>query len=207
MRAGLLLSCLIVLLTACGVVPDPDPVRQFTLPQNEIDFSGGPAIPVDLLIETPEASGAFAGRRIAVVPDEAEITTYRGARWIDDAPSLLRDHFVEAFIQQDRLDAVYGDEYRLAADYRLLSRLRAFESEYVDGEPQVEIALDVYLTGADGREVLASERFQVTEKSAETDIEAVVDSFGRAADRLTEQVVKWTTEQIAEARGFRPAPE
>ncbi|MCW8194495.1 hypothetical protein F6455_06825 [Proteobacteria bacterium 005FR1] len=195
-------------ISGCNVVPEAESVRQFMLPQTPIDFeTGRQQIQANLRVQTPEPSGVIGGRRIAVLPGDSEIQTYRGARWSEAAPALLRDRMIEAFIENGRLASVYDGETGVAADYQLLSRLRAFQSEYVDGEPQVRILLDAILTGSDGREAIASERFEIRESSASEDIDAVVQSFGRASDRLSKQVVEWATEQIGEARGFRPSPE
>jgi cholesterol transport system auxiliary component len=199
-----LLIGFVIALAGCNVVPQSETVRQFTLPQNAIDFDDAERkIPVNLRVQTPESSGVIGSKRIAVLPGGSEIQAYGGARWSEPAPNLLRDRLIEAFMASGRLASVYDGGTGVAADYRLLSRLRAFQSEYVEGEPQVIILLDALLTGSDGREVIASERFEVRETSPSEDIDAVVQSFGRASDRLSEQVVEWTTEKIAEVEEIR----
>lgn len=195
-------AVLTVFCTACNVLPESEPVRRFLLPQEGIEQekasppSAEATIPIVLRVQSPQASQVLASTRIAVVPDESEISSYRGARWAQPVPSLLRDRVVEAFLQNGRLAGVIDEQNRLDAGLVLTSKLRAFQSEYVDGKPQVRILLDAQLSDSDTRELIASRRFEVRQESPDESIESVVASFGRASDQLSAELVDWTLQQV-----------
>lgn len=186
-------------LVACTVLPEPESLRLFVLPlqTSESVAGSGPGLSTILRVRSPQAGPVLSTARIAVLPRDNEVTAYRGARWSEPVPSLLRDRVIEAFLENGRLAGVHDDQNRFAADLELHSKLQAFQSEYEAGEPRVRIRLDVRLTDSAGRRVLAARRFEISEPSPDEDIETVVATFGRAADRLSDRLVSWTLDQIA----------
>ncbi len=131
------------------------------------------------------------------MPSPGEFQAYAGARWSDDAPRLLRDHLIAAFRLDGRLAGVVDDASRARSDATLASHLGAFHSRYREGTPEVVLRLEVQLLDEASREVLASRRFEAVVASDATDIEAVVEAFGRAADRLAGELVDWTLSRLA----------
>ena len=119
-----------------------------------------------------------AGPRIAVVPAGNQISSYQGARWSDAAPTLLRDRLIEHFRQSGPVK-VSNEDSNLFAELELLSELRAFQSEYIDGQPQVLVRLDAQLASAPDQRILASRRFEIRQPSASPQLESVVAAFGR----------------------------
>lgn len=199
-RALLAFFALPVLLQAgCTLLPESKPLRVFMLPMPiaQEEPATFQKLPLSLRVRSLQANQLLTGNRIAVVPKANEISVYSGVRWADPAPVLLRDRLLEAFIASGRLVAVFSEENRLQADMELSGVLGSFQSEYVAGQPQVRMQLDLRLTDAGGRRLLASRRFEVTEASRDESIEEVVASFGRAADVLSQQVVEWTLSEIA----------
>lgn len=190
----LALPLLLGLLSACSVLPEAEPLRIFLLPSSApAQTEGGtPALQHSLRITTPQASRMLSSDRIAVVPQGNQISAYQGARWSDAAPALLRDRLIEAFQQDGRLPSVSSEDTNQPADLVLYSDLRAFQSEYRDGQPHAVIRLDARLVDRESRKTLASRRFQVSQASAGTDVERVVDAFGQAGDVLSGDVLKWT---------------
>lgn len=195
-------ASLVLAMAACNVLPEAEATRHFMLPQAaaEAPADGEAAFPLALRVHSPQASRILGSSRIAVVPDENEISSYRGARWSEPVPNLLRDRIIEAFQRDGRLATVFDEQNRLSADLELFSKLGAFQSEYVNGKALVRIQLDVQLTRAGGRELIASRRFEVTEESPAESIESVVASFGRAGDRLSGELLEWTMAQVANFR-------
>ncbi|WP_166254992.1 ABC-type transport auxiliary lipoprotein family protein [Marinobacter salicampi] len=198
LRAFLMLIGVAVLfstLTACTILPEGEPVRAFLLPHEPLEERPGAApLSQSLAIGTPRAGHILDSRRIAVVQD-SEITSYRGARWADLAPTLLRDRLIEAFQHVGQGSSVSSADANLYADLQLDSRLRAFQSEYVDGTPTVLIRLDAQLVDNNTQRILASRSFEVRKPSPDETIESVVATFGRASDDLSGEVVDWLLEQ------------
>ncbi|MCQ4319468.1 ABC-type transport auxiliary lipoprotein family protein [Stutzerimonas stutzeri] len=188
----LALSALLGTLSACTLLPDAEPIRVFLLPTAEApaNQTAGP-LQQALRIHTPHASRILAGPRIAVVPDGNRISSYQGARWGDAAPTLLRDRLIEQFRQSGPV-AVSSEDSNLFAELELFSDLRAFQSVYVDGQPQVLVRLDAQLASAGDQRILASRRFEIRQPSASPQLESVVAAFGRASDELSRQLQRWT---------------
>lgn len=184
-------------LAACTLIGRRDPLNVYVLPAADMAASGLAPLPLTLRLETPQASRALYGARILVMPATHQLSAYQGARWSDNAPTLLRDRLVEAFRQDSRLAAVVDEGDRVGADFDLVSDLRAFQSEYFQDRPQAVIRLDVRLVDSGNQRVRATRRFEVREASADKGVDAVVEAFGRAADELSRQLVDWTLDRIA----------
>ncbi len=186
-------------LGACALLPEGETLRIFLLPGEARTAPQGVAAPLDLTLQiaTPNASRALSSARIAVVPQPNQLSSYRGARWSDAAPQLLRDRLIEAFQQDGRLPSVVNEDANLYADLGLFSDLRAFQSEYIDGAPQVVIQLQARLVSRHDQRTFSSRRFEVRQPSADSSVESVVEAFGRASDALSRELIDWT---IAQAR-------
>ncbi|MCY1440199.1 ABC-type transport auxiliary lipoprotein component [compost metagenome] len=132
-----------------------------------------------------------------MLPDGDRISAYQGVRWDDRGTLLLRDRLIDAFRADGRIGAVSSDDSRLATDLVLAGDLRAFQGEYRAGRVEVHILLEARLVQSGTRRMLASQRFEVREEVGGTAPAQVVTAFGRAADRLSAQVLDWTLAQGA----------
>lgn len=192
-----LLAGAVLSLASCSLLPETESLRIFTLPMH----SGSSAahdveLPVQLRVRSLQANRMLASSRIVVLPEGNEVSAYRGVRWTEASPVLLRDRLLEAFKDDGRLQAVYSEENRLQADVELSGVLNAFQSEYIEGQVHIRIQADLLLTDAGGRRLIAQRRFDVREQSSHKGIEEVVASFGRAGDVLSQQVVDWVLGEI-----------
>jgi cholesterol transport system auxiliary component len=192
-----ILVALLGTLAACSLIGPREPLNVYVLPATAIPSSDLARLPLTLRVETPQAGRALYSSRIVVMPETNQLSAYQGARWSDSAPRLLRDRLVEAFRQDNRLAAVVDEGDRVSADFDLVSDLRGFHSQYMEGRPRAVIRLDVRLIDSSRQRVLATRRFEVREPSADESVEAVVEAFGRAADQLSRQLVDWTLERVA----------
>ena len=180
-------------LSACSILPDSEPLRIFLLPTATTPQQASePTLQHALRINTPQASRILSGARIAVVPQGNQISAYQGARWSDAAPVLLRDRLIEGFQRDGRMPSVSNEDVNLYADISLHSDLRAFQTEYVDGKPQVLIRLDARLVNRQNQHTLGNRRFEVRQPSADPSVESVVEAFGQASDTLSREVLEWT---------------
>lgn len=191
------LPALLTLLSACSVLPQAEPVRVFLLPGAPVAPSTTPSTQGDLAlrVHTPQASRMLASPRIAVVPQGHQLSAYQGARWADPAPQLLRDRLIEALRASGRLASVSSDDSNLQADLELIGDLRAFQSVYQDGTPQVLIRLDATLVDSVSRRGLASRHFEIRQPSTDAQLDSVVEAFGQASDELSRQLLAWVLAQ------------
>lgn len=193
-RAGLI--ALITLLAGCTLLPEPSPQDIYRLPPPSLQADPGPAVAVSLRVARPVAAGMLRGERIVVVPDDNLLSVYQGARWNAPAPMLWRDHLLDAFRHDGRIERLSSDAESLQADRELGGTLRAFQTEYRNGRPHAVIQLDVQLIDAASRRILDSRRFSVTEALDGEQAAAAVDALGRASDALIRELIDWTVQRL-----------
>ena len=185
------------LLAGCSLLPAQEPVRLFTLPEPSLPTSAEAPRDLTLRVDTPSAGAPLDGPRMLVMPSPGEFQAYGGARWRDDAPRLLRDHLITAFRRDGRLAAVVDDTSRARSDAALASHLSAFHSRYREGAVEVVVRLETQLLDESSREIVASRRFEVVVASDNDSLDAVVEAFALAADRLAVELVNWTLSRMA----------
>ncbi|MBI8820650.1 membrane integrity-associated transporter subunit PqiC, partial [Pseudomonas aeruginosa] len=173
--------------------PHPPPPRAAAGP---LDWS--------LRIARPRTSLVLESPRIAVRPQGDEISVYQGARWSDPAPALLRDRLMQAFQADGRVRGLSSDDSNLQADFELGGDLRAFQTEYPNGQATALIRYDARLVRSDDKRVIASRRFEVRQPVDGRKVPEVVSAFGKAADTLSTQVLDWTLRQAAAQPSAQP---
>ncbi|MBC7210114.1 ABC-type transport auxiliary lipoprotein family protein [Pseudomonas mosselii] len=183
------------MVSACSILPQSEPVDIYRLPVNQ---SARAAAPLDwsLRLNKPLTSEALAGPRIAVIPQGDVISSYKGARWSDPTPMLVRNRLLDGFQRDGRVQRLSADDSNLQADYELGGELQAFQSEYhPGGAVEVVIRYDARLVQGRSQRILASKRFEVRQVLGEQQVPAVVAGFGAASDQLARQVIDWTVSQ------------
>lgn len=189
----------VLLVSACSVLPKPAPVDTYLLPTAPASTraaGGGATLPVSLRVLRPASGQHLAGQRIVVVPRDNLVSVYQGVSWSEPAPLLVRDRLLDAFRADGRIAALSNDETRVQADFEIVSDLRAFQSEYRNGGPEVVVRLDVRLVQRDGRRIAASRLFETRERAPGTEVPQVVAAFGVASTRLAGEVTEWAVEEI-----------
>lgn len=193
---GAVAGCAVLVLAAgCSILPASAPLEVHVLPVGERMAAPAGGVPWSLRVATPTAGAGLAGNRIAVMPEPHRLAVYQGVRWSDPVPVLLRDRLIEAFRIDARVSAVASDQSALPTDLALEGDLGAFQSEYQGGVPVVRVRLDLRLVHRDSLKIVSSRRFEAREAVAGVEVPQVVSAFGRAADRLADEVVDWVIAQ------------
>ncbi|WP_449430374.1 ABC-type transport auxiliary lipoprotein family protein [Pseudomonas putida] len=188
------------LASACSILPQSEPVDLYRLPVHQASRAAAP-LAWSLRLNKPLASEALAGARIAVIPQGDVISSYKGARWSDPAPVLVRNRLLDGFQRDGQVQRLSADDSNLQADYELAGELQAFQSEYqADGTVQVVIRYDARLVQGRSQRIQASKRFEVRQPLADKQVSAVVAGFGAASDQLVSQVVSWTVAQATQVK-------
>lgn len=189
-------------LAGCSVLPKGSPVQVWQPP---VGTTAAPSAQADfsLRVDTPNAIGLLGNSGIVVLPGAGEVSTYKGARWGDPPPLLVRHRLVDAFMAA-KLPAVTTDDDHFFSDYVLSGDLRAYQSEYRAGAPTVVIRYDAQLRRGGSRRLLATRSFTLTQAPAGTDVPHIVAAFGAADDALASQVVAWTIEVAGRDMQTRP---
>lgn len=179
---------------ACSILPKQAPSDVYRLPTAATSSNAATPAPWSLRVTRPKSSETLDSPRIAVIPQGDVISSYKGARWSDPAPVLLRNRLTDAFYRDGRVQSISTDDSNLQADFELGGELQAFQSEYRGQAIEVVIRLDARLAD-DRQRIIASRRFEVHQPVADKQVSGVVASFGQASDTLTAQVLQWTVEQ------------
>lgn len=184
----------VIVLAGCSVLPKAEPQTVYALPDTQITErvqTTQSVQPWALRVQTPYSHRMLNSNRIVVRPDNSEVSVYKGVRWSDPAPVLLRDHLVNAFRTQAAVASVTSDSTHLTADLELGGDLTRFQVEYQDGTPVVHIQLDAFLVDPSNSHIVANQRFFVTEPVKGKEVPEVVLAFGEATDRLAVDIVAW----------------
>ena len=187
----------LALISACSILPKPEQVDVYWLPYAQTPMAASHSAPVNwsLRLDKPMASNALNSQNIAVVPEGNLISNYKGARWSDPAPVLLRNRLLDAFLQDGRIQGLSTDDSNLQADYELGGELLAFQTRYNGKSPEVLIQYNARLVRSSDQRVLASRRFEARQPLSNPMVPGVVAGFGQAADTLMPQVVQWVMQQ------------
>ncbi|MBQ0744448.1 MAG: membrane integrity-associated transporter subunit PqiC [Pseudomonas sp.] len=183
-------------LSACTILPKSEPLSVYQLPAPQMQPSAaGQSLPT-LRINTPRTGFALSTPRMLVKPDGNRVSSYKGARWTDPVPVVLREHLAKAFTQQGSPARVSTDEHALHADVHLGSDLQQFQVRYDGLQPVAVIELDARLVNPNSREVLAARRFLVEQPLDNPQAPGVVVALKLAADELAEQLIQWTADSL-----------
>ena len=183
---------LAILLSACSLLPASEQVQIYRLPTGTLASNQPETLNWSLRLMTPSANQMLDSVRIAVIPEGNLLTNYKGIRWSERAPVLLRDRLLDAFQTDGRLQTITSDTSTFNVDVELTSELSAFQSEYRNGKPEIRIILDMHLVNSQSQQVITSHRFDVRQSSKNSDTKSVVQAFGLACDSLSREVVDWT---------------
>ncbi|WP_373186481.1 ABC-type transport auxiliary lipoprotein family protein [Halopseudomonas sp.] len=185
-------------LSACTVFPQGESQRIYQLPAPNLPPSTMEPLAQSLRIDTPQAGSVLSSPRMVVNPRGNELQTYKGARWSDPVPALLREHLARAFGQSKILKAVSSDESSFRADIHLSSNLRRFQVIYEGSQPSAVIELHARLIDPVSREIIAGETFVVEQRLKSAEVPGVVEGFKLASDELASQLIDWTRSQVVD---------
>ena len=104
----------LVLISACSILPKPDPSDVYRLASAQTSTQGAP-VSWSLRVSKPQSSEFLDSPRIAVVPNGDLISSYANSRWSDPTPVLLRNRFMDGFQRDGRVTLLSTDETNLQA--------------------------------------------------------------------------------------------
>jgi cholesterol transport system auxiliary component len=147
-----------------------------------------------LIVQEPAALSALDSDRIMVRLADGGIAQLPNAQWEDRLPKLLQARIVQSFENGHRLRAVGRPGDRLAADYQLVTDIRAFQISAVDGTAEVEIAAKI-VRDRTGR-IGPAGGFGVAGPADSTGGAAAVAAIDAAFARAATQRVLWASRYI-----------
>lgn len=193
-------------LGACASLTKKEPFTTYA-PRYVAPAAATNVAPVEwqLAIDTPLASDALDTPRMLVMPSPGVLETYKGARWSDTTPMLLRSLLIAAFQQSNRIAGVGASTTGLHADYALSIDLYDFETQYRDGAAHATIRLDAKLTDLSANRIAAARAFEADAPVGGSGAADAAAGFNAALAELLPQMVGWTLEQGQARWGSRGA--
>ena len=191
------LAASLSLISACSILPKPEVVDVYRLPDAQTPIATSQSAPVtwSLRLDKPMASNALNSQNIAVIPEGNLVSNYKGARWSDPAPALLRNRLLDAFLQDGRVKALSTDDSNLQSDYELGGELLAFQTHYNGKDPEVIVQYNARLVRSSDQRIIGAKRFEVRQPLTNPLVPGVVAGFGQATDALMPRVVQWVLQQ------------
>lgn len=194
----------LIFLSACAIIPATEAPTIYRLPSSlpasaaATTHTAPETFPhgVSLRIATPDANTYLDSSRIAVIPSAGQLTSYKGVRWSERAPLLLRNHLYDAFDATGKISALSLDKNNVHADFELTGTLRSFQSEYRNGQAEIVIRYDALLTSTSTHRILAARRFDIQQPVTSEAVLQVIQTFGQASDQLSAQVVPWVMKAL-----------
>lgn len=195
---------LAVLSTACSVLPQAESLTYYQLPATSLKTQQAPASHKSLIIQVnrPHAERLLASSRITVLPQGNELSAYKGVRWGDDVPALLRNRLADALRDSAQFRAVVLDTESVIADVEVGGTLGAFQVEYIQGAPRVRIQFDALVRDQRSGQLIQTRRFVAQQDVVGTAVPQVVEAFGQATDALSLQVSQWLASLTVQANTF-----
>lgn len=200
-RAAILLSATAAFLVGCtgNFLPGAsnDPPKLYVLTPKNTFSKTLPKVDWQLTVALPVADAALNTARIALRHNPVSLEYYARANWVDTAPRMIQTLLVESFENSASIVSIGRQSVTLRADYSLLTDLREFQAEYIDGgPPRIRIRLNAKLVRMPQRDILATETFEFVEPATSSDLEAVVVAFDVALGKTLKRIVEWSLTQV-----------
>ena len=195
LRAPLALAALLLLAACASLTGTRESFTVYAPRYEPPPDMQGKRVDWQLAVDTPLASDALDTSRMLVMPTPGALETYKGGRWADTPPLVLRGLLVEAFQETGRIAGVGAVTSGIHADYTMTIDLYDFEVQYQGGAPHAVIRLNAKLNDASINRVRAAKTFAVDEPVSGTTAGDAAAAFDTAIDALLGDIVRWTIEQ------------
>jgi cholesterol transport system auxiliary component len=191
------IATILLFLSSCSILPATENLEIYQLPAAELaSHSSGDSLPWTLRLATPYSSYIIDSPRVLALRQGNQLSSYKGIRWSDPAPVLLRNRLAAAFRADGRFNSVSnGSSNNLATDLELGGDLSAFQVEYTNGGPHATIRFYATLSQPLRNRIVAARNFEVSEPVQSRGTSEIITAFGLSADRLAAEIIDWTVRQ------------
>lgn len=188
----LLCVLLVVMGSACTVLPERVPVDLYQLPPATITTATDGKALATLRIDRPSSSEALGGNRLLIMTDTHQLQALAGVRWVAATPLLWRDWLLDAFWRDGRVGSLSAASDGLQSQFELGGVLRIFNIDQTASPPQAVIQYDARLINVSDRRIIASRRFEAAAEITSSEAGSAVSALGVAADTLVRDLIDWT---------------
>lgn len=195
MLRALVLTVSLGLLAGCNVLPERVPVDLYQLPPSSLTSGAGSALEGGLRLARPATSDALGGNRVLILTEDHSFQAFPEARWAAPIPQLWRDWLLDAFWRDGRVSELSTSGDSLVARLELTGMLRAMHVERINGQMHGVVRYDAQLVDVRTRSIIASRRFEASQRISSNDVTEAVRALGTASDQLAAELIAWTVAQ------------
>lgn len=192
-----LVAALLLVLSACSIFPKSQPLSVYRIEvPSHINTQALSPVNNSIKVSMPYGSNFINSNRILVRTASGEINAYKGVKWADPAPTMLRNYLIDYFRDSGQIATVVNDAFSISSQFALEIDLRRFESSYLDDGLFVHLELDALLINNTKHKSISTKNFKVKKPSANVDTASVVKQFDIAASELAHEILVWVNQQI-----------
>jgi cholesterol transport system auxiliary component len=152
-------------------------------------------------VSTPGARPGYDTRRMVYTKRPHEIEFFTQNQWVDSPARMLTPLLVQALESSAKYRAVVTTRSAATADLRLDTEIIRLQHEFTTRPSQVHLTVRAQLTDIQGKRVIASREFNVTEASPSEDPYGGVLATNRAVKTLLQQITEFCA---AESKAGNP---
>jgi cholesterol transport system auxiliary component len=142
-----------------------------------------------IVVSEPVGIQPFEADRIIVRQGGGSLSFLGGGQWADRLPRLIQTRIIQSLENAGRLRSVSRPGDKVAADYQLISEIRAFDIQTATGEAVVDLSLKLVADGA-GR-VAAARIFTARVPVAAVDAASGARALDQALVTVLGEIVRW----------------
>lgn len=172
-------------LGGCGGGAAPLTFDLAALPPSGRPIAAGRSI----VVSEPVGIQPFEADRIIVREPGGALAFLGGGQWADRLPRLIQTRIIQSLENSGRLRSVSRPGDKVAADYQLISEIRAFDVQAATGEAVVDLSLKLVADGTG--KVAAARIFTVRVPVSKIDAGSGARALDQALVTVLADVVRW----------------
>lgn len=146
-----------------------------------------------LIVAAPTALAVLDTEKIMVEPAPGQITYLSDAQWSDRLPALFQARLLESFENGNRARSVSRPGVGVTADYVLLTDLRSFGIQVVEGSSQAVVEVSAKVLNDRSGRIVAAELFRARVPAAAVNGPNATRALDEASDQVFIAIVKWAS--------------
>lgn len=186
---GVLLCLANVLLGGCSPL---QPVKSASMNTYALEAQFEPgaagAGKLTLLVSTPSARPGFNSPRMVYIKKTHEVDYFSQNQWVDSPARMLAPLLVQALESSAKYRAVVPVRSAATADLRLDTEIIRLQHEFLTRPSQIHLTVRAQLIDIQGKRVLATHEFDVTEVAPSDDPYGGVIATNRAVKIMLLQI-------------------
>jgi cholesterol transport system auxiliary component len=149
-----------------------------------------------LLVTPLTAQPGFDSTRMIYIKKLHEIDYFAQNKWVDTPSRMLTPLLVQALESSAKYRAVVNSRSSVSADLRLDTEIIRLQQEFLTRPSQIRLTMRAQLIDIQGRRVLATREFDLTEVAASDDPYGGVVSANRAIKTMLLQIAEFCTQEL-----------